>query len=448
MTETHHSDEFDLEAVCNFRLLCQELLKATIPKKWLKHAKAASVDQTAFPTFYRCYDFRTQAEVDRAVNEALKKTGKIPDDVQLGPDGKLIRCADYDARAGHRSASAATGHKATEFVGYQVTFAVFVKLANAPARDAPPGYICGMSVDPASYHAGHSARKATEDALAIAPGLKEVLTDMGISQFGEVFVRRMHELGLDVVRDLKSNEAQMKVIEVGTGKHRQHLIAVDGMFFPLWLPDRLKRVPKGLTTEQLQDWYEQRARFRWSRTQRFDNGDMQFRCPQCAGRIITNLATHRKNAMPNKSAPSMTITHHADQCCKGLVTIPADKLDLWQPIPWGTRAWKASYVRRLQVENVNSMVKADGGLDPKMCRARGLGPHTLAALAAAIAHNLKMAKSDPYADTAPSSEDANTSPTDATPQSYDNPPTPQADADVPPSLTTDNGYENTPRPPP
>ena len=46
------------------------------------------------------------------------------------------------------------------------------------------------------------------------------------------------------------------------------------------------------------------------------------------------------------------------------------------------------------------MVKDNGGLDPAMCRVRGLGPHTLAALVTAIAHNLRLAKSDPDADDA------------------------------------------------
>ena len=142
----------------------------------------------------------------------------------------------------------------------------------------------------------------------------------------------------------------------------------------------------------------------------------------------------------------MTITHDADECCKGLVTIPVDKLDYWQPTPWGTRAWKASYVRRLQVENVNSMVKADGGLDPKMCRARGLGAHTLAALAAAIAHNLKLAKSDPDADNG----NANSSdyPGDDNAQSDNSPPNNEADTGAPPRNETDNGDKHTPRPPP
>lgn len=415
---------------------------ATIPKKWLTAAEAISVDQTAFPTFYRCYDFRNQAEIDQAVSRALQQTGKIPDGIQLGINGKLVRCADHGASAGHRSASAATGHKATSFTGYHVTFAVLVKLAGASAADTPPGYICGLSVHTASYHPGRAANKAIEDALAITTGIQEVLTDRGISQLGEVFVRHMHELGLDVIRDLKSNEAQMKVIEVGTGKHRQHLIAVDGMFFPLWLPDRFKQPPEGLTTEQLQHWYEQRARFRWSRTQRFGNGDMQFRCPQCAGRIVTNLATHRKQARPNKSAPSITVAHHTDECCRGLVTIPADKLDYWQPTPWGTRAWKQSYNRRLQVENVNSMVKDDGSLDPKMCRARGLGAHTLAALAAAIAHNLRLARTDPCADDNSDHGDADSSADDS--DSADD----EATNEVTPRRADDNGDKHTPRPPP
>ena len=221
-------------------------------------------------------------------------------------------------------------------------------------------------------------------------------------------MRAMHELGLEVIRDLKSNEARMKVIEVGTGTHRQHLLTVDGMFFPMWLPDRFKQAPEGLTDEQLQHWHESRARFRWSRTQRFDNGDMQFRCPQCAGRITTNLSTHRTRARPNKSAPFVEVAHHDQRCCKGMATIPADKLDYWQPTPWGTTTWKKSYNRRLQVENINSMVKANGGLDPEMCRARGLGPHTLAALTAAIAHNIKLARKDPHADHPDASEDDRT----------------------------------------
>lgn len=74
-----------------------------------------------------------------------------------------------------------------------------------------------------------------------------------------------------------------------------------------------------------------------------------------------------------------------------------EELDHWQRIPWGTKAWKTSYGRRVQVENGNGMLKAKGRLSNLFCRSRGLGAHLVATLALAIAHNLNLAKTDPLA---------------------------------------------------
>ena len=211
--------------------------------------------------------------------------------------------------------------------------------------------------------------------------------------------------------DLKKDEIGTTMIAVGTGKHKQRVYAAAGGFYPLWLPDKFKKVPEGLTTDELRKWHADRAIYRWSAAQRVDGG-IQFQCPQCAGRIATNLKTRRKNVRPNRLAHEIRIrnpadndpdddtyhaTHHADTCCKGLATIPFSMLDRWQQIPWGTPAWKKAYSRRLQVENVNGMVKADGGLAPEFCRARGLGSRTLATLALVVTHNLKLAMTDPLA---------------------------------------------------
>ena len=178
--------------------------------------------------------------------------------MQLGPDGKLIRGADLDARAGHRSASAATGYKATEFTGYQVTFAVLRneihwsgqlnKIKEHP--DVPP-YIVSCSVDPASNNVGHMSERVVCDALAIAPGIREVLADRGITQLGKAFVRPVHQRGLDVTMDLKSDMIGIDMITVGTGKHKQRLQTAEGACYPLWLPDYFKEVPEGLTTDEL-----------------------------------------------------------------------------------------------------------------------------------------------------------------------------------------------------
>ena len=120
----------------------------------------------------------------------------------------------------------------------------------------------------------------------------------------------------------------------------------------------------------------------------------------------------------------------------GLVVIAATD-GLFDPI----RIAKCGHRGRFSADPDDNSI---GGLDPKMCRARGLGAHTLAALAAAIAHNLKLAKSDPDADNGNKSDD----PSDGNAQSDDNPPDDEADTDVPPSRATDNGNKHTPRPPP
>ena len=253
--------------------------------------------------------------------------------------------------------------------------------------------------------------RVVRDALSIAPGIREVLADRGITQLGEAFVRPVHQLELDITMDLKKDEIGIEMIAVGTGKHMQRVNAAAGGFYPPWLPDKFQRVPEGLTTDKLRKWHADRAIYRWSAVQRVD-GSIQFQCPQCAGRIATNLKTRRKNVSPNQLAHEIRIcnpsdddpdidyhaTHYDDTCCKGLATIPFGMLDRWQPIPWGTRAWKKAYNRRLQVENVNGMVKANGGLDPEFCRARGLGSRTLATLALVVTHNLKLAMTDPLAD--------------------------------------------------
>ena len=254
------------------------------------------------------------------------------------------------------------------------------------------------------------SKRVVDDALSIAPNIEEVIADRGITQLGDTFVRSLHELGLDVTMDLKKDMLGSKVITVGIGKHQQALLAIAGAFYPPWLPERFHEVPKGLDADGLHEFYAERAKFRWAPAQRLDGG-IQFQCPQCAGRVVTNLKTRRKNVRPSQQAPEIRIrnpadddpnaeyqaTHYDDTCCKGLATIPYDMLDRWQSIPWGTRAWKKSYGRRLQVENVNSMVKANGGLAGEFCRAHGVGAHYLAVLAAAVVHNLRLAMTDPLA---------------------------------------------------
>ena len=171
-------------------------------------------------------------------------------------------------------------------------------------------------------------------------------------------------------------------------------------------PTFTRRAEKALET-----WHENKARLRYFCNQSLDAGAVQLGCPQCKGWVVTNLETHNKKVQVSKNAISLRIRHpgdddpnvtydgehHSSKCCEGLVSVPVEKLDLWQEPAWGTPDWRKSYGRRLMVETGNSKLKADGGLDNRFCRAKGLGAHTLAALAVTIMHNLNEAMKDPVA---------------------------------------------------
>lgn len=416
MTKNNTTNNSNTPPGEGLRRLITDILAATIPEKRLRQATAIAIDQTAFPTFFRTRDFRKQKDVDEAVAQALRETGKIPDDIELGPDGKLIRGADYDARAGHRSASAATNHKAVTFVGYQVGVAVLVRSASWSGQpdhctlgpEIPP-YIVGLSVDAASDDVGLIGQRLVSDVLNILPGLREVIADRGFTQNRKTFNRPLHRWGLDLVMDYKvKTAARTRALLVGThqfGTHQwpQRLELCGGALFPTWMPPMFRNT-KGLTKKYRNIRLENRARWRWSRVKRNADGSTQFRCPQCSGRIVTNLTTHN-GRKPNKSAVSVQVPL-TGECCNGLTTVPVKNLDLWQPIPWGTTAWKTSYSRRNQVESVNGTLRINGGFSYDSCRAKGLAAHIFAALALAVAYNLKLQRTDPLAATCDSDDDS------------------------------------------
>ena len=57
-------------------------------------------------------------------------------------------------------------------------------------------------------------------------------------------------------------------------------------------------------------------------------------------------------------------------CCNGSISIRVEDLNQWQPVPWGTRAHQQLYAKgRNRIENTNGIIKEDGGLSKKSCRA-------------------------------------------------------------------------------
>ncbi len=69
-----------------------------------------------------------------------------------------------------------------------------------------------------------------------------------------------------------------------------------------------------------------------------------------------------------------------------------DQIDNYQRNAYGTTKWATDYAGRNPVEGVNGMIKDDGSFEKDSCRAFGLAAHTLAALAAAVIHNLEQTR--------------------------------------------------------
>ena len=75
-----------------------------------------------------------------------------------------------------------------------------------------------------------------------------------------------------------------------------------------------------------------------------------------------------------------------------MITLGVDELDNHQRNAYGTTKWATDYAGRNPVEGVNGMIKSDGSFNPESCRVFGTAAHTLAALMAAVIHNLKQTR--------------------------------------------------------
>ena len=255
-------------------------------------------------------------------------------------------------------------------------------------RVLPPKYVPHGRAIPAQ---NDNALNAVLVALNVFPNLEEVIADMGYTIYGEAFVRPLHQMGINVVINYtEAHQKTIKTVTIGPEGEEQVLLLHCGTFLVEWTPERFLIPPIHLTGEKRADWYAERAKYRWTPITKPDkNGAIRFRCPQCDGRVKTNAKTRISSKRSRRKAPYVA-TIDQEYCCQGTVTIPVEELDTYQHIPFGTPAWKKSYGRRLQIENLNSLVKNDGGLKDGWCRALGQAAFNFGLLALLIAHNLRQ----------------------------------------------------------
>lgn len=387
------------------------LLLASIPKRARAKIVSASLDATAFPTYARVHDYGVQAEVDRAIRDAIKRgdPDPVPYGVIIGADGKLQRCKyDPAARTARRSASSETDHKARYFTGYFVTMLTACRNYSYNYKsfqlnyDISP-YVLALSCDPASDDLAPVARELCRVLKGDLPAFRTVTADREFSP-RHILVEWLHTNGIDFIMDY-AWPLTKKIKSVTVGHREELLYQFCGDFFPRCIPEKFKNPPDAsLSDDEIRQFFEELAKWRYIPNGPPDsNGTRQFICPQCAGHVRfaakTRMGKYRHGKHP---ALSLGSPFSQEWCCNGSISIRVEELNRWQPVPWYTRAHRELYgACRNRIENTNNIVKDDGGLNKRSCRAPGVPAHSMAALALAVVSNVKFADEDPLADPPP-----------------------------------------------
>lgn len=381
----------------SFPWLIDHLLASSVPEHVLARLREIVLDATAFPTWARTYEFTPQADID---------PDRPPPGVRVGEDGKILRCADTAARAGWRTGT--SYYPAGSFTGSFITIAVAARSGRWTGNpeqfypgDPEPAYILGLSVDPASDNPGPIGAALARTVRDRYANVGVVKADPGYTDKYPTFVRPLHEDGFTTVS--KPSKAEIRQVRT-VFLEDQGIVLLEhcGTFLPPWTPKRTedtkgwRRPPAELTGSELTDWYTERAKLlRYSVVDRYKDGSIRIRCPQCSGRVNTNARTRNRSAAVRRKLERLPVSFHIETesgfCCDGTVKIRPEQLDRYQRTPYGTWAWHADYNGRNQVENVNSMLKGNGGLEKRSCRPFGLAAHTIAALAHAVVHNMQLA---------------------------------------------------------
>lgn len=377
-------DETD-ETHCNPEWLMDKLIDATVPRQVRRKCRTYAIDETAFPTDARIADNKTQKEAD-----------------ELG----VTPSKDKHARRGYKTP---TGKNPEEFFcGYKLATVLAMPEPiwdGNPARKPAFGYrppplalaakLSPAGTDPArvaleTILKAEKARQA-EDKGKTAKSVKRVMADRGISN-GKGFVTELLLHNIRSIIDYKSDQiARPEHIHTkGRGGRTGSAIKQTGGIFSDWMPPELwvpapredPRNKPGPYTKRAQHWRHSLHRIDLKAK------TAHFICPVHAGR----LTYPGSPITPNENALEVEGPGPGKPCCNGTIAIPLEDLGQFQDIPWGTIAWRSIYRHfRAVMEGLHGALKNKGGLGPRSCRANGIAAHTIAATAALVIWNVKLA---------------------------------------------------------
>jgi hypothetical protein len=403
--------EDDDGTYCDLNWMLSKLLKAAVPSKY-HDIDAFAVDATSVDTWGAFIGAPSDLESDESVLEAAKLAAEIyaevdgpatldaaldaskstkplkrnstkkakkapPPGAVIGPDGRIVHTTDADARGGYRTAT--NSQRGSTFVGYHLHLATGVRsfswqgdVTTGTLGEYVPPFILGLDLTPANSHPGEAGTRLVERVVGEYSNVREVLADRGYTGLlPETFIWPARSLGLDVVMDLnKHQRTRVDTVEVtqrragrGGTKASTSVIVNAGTVLHDWAPTKQHQLPpipkEHALRESVHLEYEARAQlWRWSVLDRDrTTGDVRLVCPFHAGRVRNKNIKVRKRVAA--SVPHVKVPARASQCCCGSITMSPKQLsELWQPVPYGTRAWAMSYGRRAISETANALLKS------------------------------------------------------------------------------------------
>lgn len=400
--------------VCDGQWFINAIIQATVPEKVRWQVEATAVDTTDFPSWARQLlskeKAKTVTEADIAdLNKPRRpRPGRTPREVkrttgligQERPDGTVILSKTPGAGSGYRSA--ASDHPEGPFFGNYVTVAVIAKSRRVTgsrhkAKFGPelPPYVIGMDISPAGSNAARIALNALDQADKLCPQITDIIVDRGISQIRKVFNREVHKSNRHVTMDYKATElTTAKPVMLGG---RYPAFRHGGSFLHAATPPNKRAPAAGLTEEELQQFYIDRAPFELVPNQHFPDGSKQFVSPTHTGSLYIDPARQTpKPGQPLHPMPNDFQDHFKDVppeiIFQPYINASVEELDDFQQPPYGTPAQEMSYGRRLQSENGIAQAKENNGLTNKTCRVFNDGARLIAALARVAWHNLALTR--------------------------------------------------------
>ena len=361
--------------------MVDRFLAPSIPKWVARSVTEISIDATDYETWARTIQYEHQADID---------AGDIPPGIVLKPNGKIQRTKDKAAGTGRRSPK--QSQPSEHFNGYWLHPAVATRTVRGGKRQKPvTPHILAMMLTPADEEAGPIGYRIATRAKRVAPNLKTVKADQHYTAKKKTFVRPLRADNWDIVMNQAAPELdRIRLFIAGT--HDTPLYVHCGTILPIWTPPHLHTLPAGLTATDRQQWFDERAKYQWTVIHHFPGGRKKMICPQCAGKVKSTARTRnpkRANRRKHRTPLPEIAVADTEYCCDGMITFSIDQIDNYQRNAYGTTKWATDYAGRNPVEGVNGMIKNDGSFNRASCRVFGLGAHTLAALMAAVIHNLK-----------------------------------------------------------